>query len=200
MGHSLSTSEQYRQFFESESSQVGVSPNALQAIMMVEGSGIESISPAGARGIMQTMPGWWSQEELENWLDPRIQIRTGARALKAKWDGAVGQKGDQAQWRDAAARYFGGTIESPLSGYGMDTLTYVSLFDSAFSEVNALHSGSDSGEIEVPVGGSTPLPQDTRNVPPARAYGPEDKSTSSVLPLVILLSAGIVIMVAATRE
>ncbi len=149
--HSLATAETYRSQFEAAGLQFGVDPNALEALMMVEGSGEQSVSSAGARGIMQTMPNYWSSSELANWTDTQIQVNTGARALRSKMEAAIADKGDAATYVDAAGRYFGCTIEKPCSFGGMDTVTYSELFTSSYAQVNLAHGIVSVPATTVPV-------------------------------------------------
>jgi hypothetical protein len=80
----------------------GVPALYLAALMDTENSGPSSVSSAGARGLMQVIPGqkdWMGRpyvEAGEDARDPETSIRQGARALRDKyhytgsWDAAVG--------------------------------------------------------------------------------------------------------------
>lgn len=78
----------------------GVPADVIAGILDTEGSGETSISPAGARGVMQVVPGQGYDLPGENWMDPATSIMQGARALLDKYN----ITGD---WEKAMAAYFG---------------------------------------------------------------------------------------------
>ncbi len=116
-----------------------VPPNVLHAIAAIEHSGEASESAAGAYGLCQTMPNYWTPEEWVNRHDVQTQLITCARALRVKLDAATTLQGAAATWRHAAARYFGGSLSKPvISEYsGLSTLHYVSRFDKALAFLEA---------------------------------------------------------------
>lgn len=79
----------------------GVPADVLAAILDTENSGETSVSSAGARGLMQVVPGQGFDFDGEDASDPITSIRQGARALKEKYRMA---KGD---WNVAGRLYFG---------------------------------------------------------------------------------------------
>jgi hypothetical protein len=81
------------------SDQWGVPPELIAAVMRVESQGVPGvISPAGARGLMQMMPGGFGALGIPEylWHDPATNISTGANGLywrmlaQGSWQGAVG--------------------------------------------------------------------------------------------------------------
>jgi hypothetical protein len=82
----------------SASSQWGVPPELIAAVMRVESTGEPGvISPAGARGLMQMMPDQIGGQGVPEylWHDPATNIAAGAEGLytrmlnKGSWEGAV---------------------------------------------------------------------------------------------------------------
>lgn len=78
----------------------GVPPDVLAALLDTEDSDEASVSPAGAAGIMQVVPGQGFDLPGEDARDPLTSLRQGARAIKAKYQAT----GD---WDEAGAAYFG---------------------------------------------------------------------------------------------
>ena len=121
----------FRDNLERAAYQYNVPADVLHAIAAIEHSNTNSVSKAGAYGLCQTMPNYWTPSEWENRHDVQTQLITCARALRDKKDVA----GEGATWRHAAARYFGGSIASPvISEYsGLGTLHYLARFDNAMA-------------------------------------------------------------------
>jgi hypothetical protein len=81
------------------SGQWGVPPELIAAVIYVESRGEPGpISPSGARGLMQMMPGGFGSLGIPEylWHDPATNISTGANGLswrmqaQGSWEGAVG--------------------------------------------------------------------------------------------------------------
>jgi hypothetical protein len=79
----------------------GVPADALAALVDTEDSDEKSTSPAGAKGLLQVVPGQGYDLPGEDAFDPATSIRQGARALKDKARIAGGD------WDEAGAAYFG---------------------------------------------------------------------------------------------
>lgn len=62
--------------------QFGIDPSVITAVIVAESGGkAHAVSPAGARGLMQIMPGTARELGLENPFDPRENILAGTRYL-----------------------------------------------------------------------------------------------------------------------
>jgi TP901 family phage tail tape measure protein len=121
------------------SAETGVPADVLAALMEVEGSGAGSTSPAGAKGLMQTMPNWTRPGE--DPYDPLTSIRLGARAVTEKYN-ATGS------WQQAGRAYFGYGVDAG----GMDTNTYGARYDAARSRYQ--QTGNVPGRMDrIPLGG-----------------------------------------------
>jgi N12 class adenine-specific DNA methylase/murein DD-endopeptidase MepM/ murein hydrolase activator NlpD/2'-5' RNA ligase len=107
--------DQYRPLIEQVSREEGVPFDVLAGILDTEDSGEASVSPAGARGVMQVVPGQGFDLPGENAADPLTSIRQGARALKEKHRMAGGD------WDRAGQLYFGVGTDAG----GMDDNTYL---------------------------------------------------------------------------
>ncbi len=90
------------------SSQYGLSPRLIVAVIMVESSGrVFAVSPKGAEGLMQVMPFWKNELGIEGTLfDIDTNIRAGAHIL-AQYTKRYG-------FEEGIARYYRGTL--PVSG------------------------------------------------------------------------------------
>lgn len=108
---------QYSSQIARVSSETGVPADVLAGILDTENSGASSVSPAGARGVMQVVPGQGYDMPGENWADPYISLLQGARALQDKF-AATGD------WEKAAGAYFGYGTDAG----GMTTGGYVDRF------------------------------------------------------------------------
>jgi soluble lytic murein transglycosylase-like protein len=95
----------------------GVPAAYLAGLIDTENSGPGSVSPAGARGLMQVVPGQGFDLPGEDWRDPETSIRQGARTLKEKFR----VTGD---WDRAVSAYFGYGTDAG----GMTTNRYQQLF------------------------------------------------------------------------
>lgn len=90
------------------SSQYGLSPRLIVAVIMVESSGrVSAVSPRGAKGLMQVMPFWKKELGIEGTLfDIDTNIGAGAHIL-AHYINRYG-------FEEGIARYYRGTL--PVSG------------------------------------------------------------------------------------
>ena len=130
---------QWRGLIESAAKDVNVDPDALQAIMMIESGGDpNSVSVAGAQGLMQVMPFHFSSGQ--NMLDPATNIQVGAQVF------ADGYKryGDYAK---AAAAYLGagdsnGNPTSATDAYGTSGVAYAQKFTQYYQALKAAHAGT----------------------------------------------------------
>ena len=108
----------------------GVPWQVIVAIMGIESGGVqETLSTAGAVGLMQVMPEYW-QQTAERWgpdlWDPWVNIRTSAEILTQgylHWG----------SWEQSAAAYFGaidehGNITGAADAYGTTGHLYVERF------------------------------------------------------------------------
>jgi tape measure domain-containing protein len=107
----------YKDLIEKVSNEEKVPANRLAALIDVEDSGETSVSSAGARGIMQVVPGQGYDLPGEDASDPETSIRQGARALRDKYNRT-------GSWDEAGAAYFGYGRDAG----GMDTNTYRSRY------------------------------------------------------------------------
>jgi hypothetical protein len=117
-------SETYSALFTQIAAEEGVPADYLAALADTERSGIAAVSPAGARGMMQVVPGQGYDLPGEDWRDPATSIRQGARALKAKF-AATGS------WDAAAAAYFGYGTDAG----GQTTEGYLRAFQQNLQEI-----------------------------------------------------------------
>jgi soluble lytic murein transglycosylase-like protein len=88
----------------------GLPPDWIRAVIAVESAGDPSaVSPAGAMGLMQVMPGTWAELRVAHGLgsdpfDPRDNILAGTAYLRAMYD-RFGSPGFLAAYNAGPARY-----------------------------------------------------------------------------------------------
>lgn len=145
----------------------GVPLDYLKALAATENSAADSISPQGARGLMQVVPGQGYDHPGEDWSDPAISIRQGARALKAKYQ----QTGS---WDEAVRAYFGYGTDAG----GVTTDQYSNIFQQNLERVhNSQQTTAKPAEAAagpLPPQGARPL----RGITPAQ-YGSEGLATGA---------------------
>ncbi len=107
----------YTDAINAASAATGVPADVIAGLIDTESSGETSVSPAGARGLMQVVPGQGYDLPGEDWRDPSTSIMQGARAVRDKYNAT----GD---WDRAAGAYFGYGVDAG----GMDTNTYMQRF------------------------------------------------------------------------
>lgn len=107
---------QYMAAINAASAEYGVPADVIAAILDTEGSGERSVSPAGARGVMQVMPFHYLPGE--DPFDPATSIRQGARVLAQNYQSS-------GSWNEAAAAYFGYGTDAG----GMTTERYRNIFE-----------------------------------------------------------------------
>lgn len=117
----------------------GVPEDVLAAIVDTEDSDENSVSPAGARGITQVVPGQGFDLPGEDASDPLTSIRQGARALKEKARMAGGD------WAKAGRLYFGEGVDAG----GMDTDTYGARFDANRARYGQPAAQTSSGSLNI---------------------------------------------------
>jgi hypothetical protein len=93
----------YLGLIEQIATEMGEDPALVAAIMDTEQSGASSVSPAGARGLMQVVPGQGFDHPGEDASDPATSIRQGIRTIKEKRR-ILGPNATNAQ---VAGAYFG---------------------------------------------------------------------------------------------
>ena len=127
----IGSTTQYRGAVELAASETGVPANVIHALMLVEGSGERSVSPTDNLGLMQVGRGWFSPGD--DPFDTLTNVRRGAQVAQQKLQNARMDK-PEATWDDAAARYFGGTLEQPLADIsGVNSVEYVRRFQAALA-------------------------------------------------------------------
>jgi cell wall-associated NlpC family hydrolase len=110
--------------------EAGVPWQVLAALLNIESGGDpHALSPSGAVGLMQVMPGHW--QELANQFgadlwDPWTNIRTAAEIV-------AGARGNWATWDRVAAAYFGaldeqGNVTAAADAFGTTGFQYVERF------------------------------------------------------------------------
>jgi len=78
-----STSAQVKAWIKQASAQHGLDPCLVQALMEAESGGNASaVSPKGAKGLMQIMPGTAKDLKLDDPFDPSANIDAGSRYLR----------------------------------------------------------------------------------------------------------------------
>ena len=78
-----STSAQVKAWIREASAKYGLDPCLVQALMEVESNGNAiAVSPKGAQGLMQIMPGTARDLKLDNPFDPTANIDAGSRYLR----------------------------------------------------------------------------------------------------------------------
>jgi hypothetical protein len=117
----------YRDLIQRAAELTGADPALIAALMEVEGSGEESVSPAGAMGLMQLMP-----DKLvpgDDPFDPRVNVLRAAQHIRALQD----------RWKVpelVAAAYFGAlNAQGQVTGASDGNVTgfqYVELFRAAY--------------------------------------------------------------------
>lgn len=131
----------YLSLIEQIAAETGEDPALIAAIVDVEQSGAGSTSPAGAKGLMQTLSNYWRPGEDPH--DPATSIRQGVRAIKDK-RAILQAQGYEATPEQIAARYFGTGVDAG----GMTTEEYRNRFRSRYGnyEVAPAEGGPPSGE------------------------------------------------------
>lgn len=140
----------------------GVPPDVLAGLIDTESSGEDSVSPAGARGIMQVVPGqkdWQGRPYTlpdENPADPLTSIRQGARAVRDKhhYTGS---------WEAAGRAYFGYGTDAG----GMTTDRYGRIYDA-----NRARYQQGPGAASLNAGAAPPPAPATPPAAPAAATPP----------------------------
>jgi murein DD-endopeptidase MepM/ murein hydrolase activator NlpD len=120
-------------FFAEASKLTGIPEGVIRAIAKRETGFLNykptAVSPAGALGIMQTMPDWWTHGG--DWRDPRQNILKGAQVIKIKKTELEGRLGHTVPWDMVAGAYNAGTIgvldHGAMTRY-KETRNYVALF------------------------------------------------------------------------
>lgn len=145
-GQGGGATSRWRSLIEKASKQVGINPDAVQAIMMEEdASGDPSaVSGAGAIGLMQVMP--FNFLPGEDTSDPYTQILAGARYLKGQYD-------KYGNWNSAAAGYLGAVDANGNPGtqqdmYGMSGIKYAQLFQQHLAQLRS--GGATTQEKAIP--------------------------------------------------
>lgn len=122
-------------FISEASAATGVPANLIKAVMRYESNGDpDSVSVAGATGLMQVMPGIWNGAWGLSVYDPRQNVLLGANILKDGFD----RYGD---WDTALNAYLG---FGPSDAYGTTGPQYVSGVKQYWNELNAVQ-GPQSG-------------------------------------------------------
>lgn len=79
--------EKYEDTVQEAAHSTGLSPELIRAVILIESSfNPSAVSPKGARGLMQLMPGTASDLKVGNALDGRKNILAGARYLRSLLD------------------------------------------------------------------------------------------------------------------
>ena len=131
----------YGDIYQEVGQNAGIPPIVLQALGQIEsGNNPLAVSPTREHlGIGQIHQSWFAPGE--DPFDPGTNIAKMALVLQEKLRQAQADK-PEAFWEDAVARYYGGTLEAPLSPPpgipGPDTAGYVDLWRRA---VQSLQGG-----------------------------------------------------------
>lgn len=141
VGKAVAGSEKLNDFdgaFASAAAKWSVPANFLKAIATVERGWEDPISPSGATGIMQIMPGIWGGEAaqlgLNNWQqDPAQNIQLGAYILRQAHD-SWAQRGAADPWAEAAKDYLG---RGGPDDFGTTADTYWAAVKTYWDQMNA---------------------------------------------------------------
>lgn len=157
--------------FAQAAEEFGVPLDYLKGVAATEDSAPDSISPAGARGLMQVVPGQGYDLPGEDWSDPATSIRQGARALRAKYD----QSGD---WDEAVRAYFGYGTDAG----GVTTDEYANIFQQNLQRVREASQRGQPTQRPAPDGVEVPSPppgvRPLRGITTAQ-YGSESLATGA---------------------
>jgi cell wall-associated NlpC family hydrolase len=136
----------WRPLIDSAAQQVGIDPDVIQAIMMTESGGNpDSVSSAGALGLMQVMPFHFASGE--NGLDPKTNILKGAQILADNYK-------RYGNWDTAVAAYLGavdanGNITNAADAYGTTGPAYVQRFHENLNKLKAAVAPTQgSGDLD----------------------------------------------------
>jgi tape measure domain-containing protein len=123
LGSGQRSTSAYDSIIKEAAAATGVPEAVIRAIIMTEGSGVRAVSPAGAKGLMQLMPGTAARFGVRDPLDPRQNIMGGAKYL------AYLMERYKSNWSAVAAAYNEG--EGNYDRYGVrnaETRRYVPRF------------------------------------------------------------------------
>ena len=144
----LQSTDRFAKFIEEASDRFAVPARWIRAVIQIESGGDEhAISPRGAMGLMQLMPGTWVELSVRYGLgldpfDPRDNIFAGTAYLKEMHD-RFGSAGFLAAYHAGPSRY----EQHLATGQPLppETVAYVAAVDAiarATSRVNTLHFAS----------------------------------------------------------
>jgi SH3-like domain-containing protein len=130
---------QWRDIINQASRQTGVPASGIEAVMRLESNGkADALSPAGAVGLMQIMPQFWSH--LGNIFSPAGNILVGAKIL-AQLQSEHGPKGPHG-WDRAICAYFTGHPDPDGSSDGFSTdFQYVERVNQNWSDIDRETAG-----------------------------------------------------------
>jgi murein DD-endopeptidase MepM/ murein hydrolase activator NlpD len=118
-------------YVSAAASKYGIPANLIKSMMMIESGGDpNAVSPAGAAGLMQVMPGMHGASS-QQLMDPAFNIDKGASILRANYD-------QYGTWEAAAQAYLGGVPGSNASDGNNTQSEY-------WAKINGLWTQLDSG-------------------------------------------------------
>jgi murein DD-endopeptidase MepM/ murein hydrolase activator NlpD len=126
--------ERWSSYVNEAAARYGVPANLIKAVMRLESNGnATAISPQGATGLMQVMPGMHglSRQQL---LDPRTNVLKGAEILKANYD-------QYGSWETAVGAYLGFGTDA----LGTTTSAYQQRVMGYYNELNTMGGGTPGG-------------------------------------------------------
>jgi hypothetical protein len=153
----IPTTDGVAAFIEEASRRFAIPSSWIRAVMQAESGGDErALSPQGAMGLMQIMPGTWTELRLRYGLgtdpyDPHDNIAAGAAYLREMHD-RYGEPGFLAAYNAGPDRY----EEHVATGRPLPSET-VSYMANVASLLEVIHNGTAADPLAVPTWAASPL-------------------------------------------